>query len=110
VDAGTALPVATDFDGNIRPINGTCDIGAFEFSNSAVKGFRDQRGDPALLLPMVQNPISPAILRRFLQDNETVALYDCTGKRLLTEQVDRQGTYIVKDRAAGRVQRIFVIK
>ena len=48
IDAGTVVPVATDFDGNVRPINGAFDIGAFEFSNAAVKGDRSESHGPAL--------------------------------------------------------------
>ena len=110
VDAGTAVPVATDYDGNARPINGTYDIGAFEFSNSSVEGFQGERGIQALRRPMVPNPVSAAFLRCYLQNNAAVTLYDCTGKRLTVDQIDRQGTYLVRDKVARVIQRVFVIK
>ncbi|HUI91468.1 MAG TPA: right-handed parallel beta-helix repeat-containing protein [Chitinivibrionales bacterium] len=109
VDAGTTLPVATDYDGTARPYNGVFDIGAFEFSNSAVRGFSGQR-DFQALRPMIQNPITPALLKRCLQNNVDLTLYDCAGKRLFADRIDRQGTCIVKSRTTGAIQKIIVVK
>jgi parallel beta-helix repeat protein len=110
VDAGTLVPVATDYDGNARPVNGTFDIGAFEFTNAAVEWPRGEQGIQASRRFMVPNPVSAAFLRRYLQNNAAVTLYDCTGRRLAAEQIDRQGTYLVRDKGAGAVQRVFVIR
>lgn len=110
VDAGTALPVAMDYDGNVRPYNGVYDIGAFEFSNSAVRWFSGRQDFHVLGRPIVQNPITPALLRNCLQNNAELVLYDCTGKRLAVNKLDRQEICFVKDNETGRIQKIVVIK
>jgi hypothetical protein len=109
-DAGTALPVATDYDGNARPYNGVYDIGAFEFSNSAVRGFSGRQDFQVKGRFIVQNPITPALLRNCLQNNARLMLYDCTGKRLAADKLDRQEICFVKDKEAGRIQKIAVIR
>ena len=104
------MPVATDFDGNVRPVNGSFDIGAFEFSNASIGRDLPKSSMLALQRCMLPNQISGAVLRSYLQNNKTVRLYDCTGRLIDAAQLDMQGTCVVKNRKTGAVQRVFVIK
>lgn len=110
VNAGTIVPVATDFDGNVRPVNGAYDIGAFEFTNSSIHGGPAKSNRPALQRRILPDQVAASFLRGFLRANGSIILYDFAGRRIDAAQLDMQGTCMVKNRETGAIQRIFVIK
>jgi hypothetical protein len=110
IDAGTVVPVATDFDGKARPVNGAYDIGAYEYSNSSIKRDRAESNDPLLRRRLFPNPVSMTLFRQCLQNDGNLAAYDCMGKRVAGSGIIRQGAFMVKSNKTNTVQRVFVIQ
>jgi hypothetical protein len=105
VDAGTAVPMATDFDGNVRPVNGAYDIGAFEYSNASVRRNRAESNDLTLHRLMFPNPVTPTVLR----NAGNIAVYDCVGTRIKKDQIRGQAMYLTKNNKTGEIQKVFLI-
>jgi Right handed beta helix region len=106
IDAGTVVPVATDFDGRARPVNGVYDMGAFEYSNASIRMAPAARSVSLSRRHLFPNPVAMALLRRA----GNIAVFDCRGMRVGTEGIIGQAAYVVENTETGALQKVFVIK
>jgi hypothetical protein len=111
IDAGTVVDVATDFDGNTRPVNGAFDIGAFEYHQTGVVRREPTLSRRTSVFTVRYNRIDRSfnigIDKRYLRgnaDDYKIAVYSLQGEKLGSMEVSGDGPFKCKpDRRANGV-------
>jgi hypothetical protein len=111
IDKGTNVGIAADIRGTA--ITGPPDIGAYEYTSTAVRPWAGPDANAKYQVDensIFQSPVSAAFLRRNLESTRNVTVYDFAGKIIEKNSVVRPGLYLVEQRSEKIIQKIIVIQ
>lgn len=105
IDHGIDVGLTQDILG--KPIVGTPDMGAYEYTTTEIRRMKDEIRNPGFF--SIPNPLSIDCLLRSC-DAKNIRIYNLDGKEMSISEISGHQMYLIWSALDGKIQKIIIIK